>query len=145
MHASPIEAVNARLTSCRLRPSWMVWVELADRDDARVREAVTAAVGLEYGPYTGVAFESGPGEQFFRPAAGSKLGERSETVTMPARVLTFSLPRDPVTLANAIEAVRHAHSYEEPVIYVRDVWASRADDARDRGNPNRWWNRGFDV
>ena len=145
MHADPIETVNACLTSCHLQPSWMVWVELADRDDARVREAVTAAIGLGYGPYAGVAFESGPGEQFFRPAAGSKLGENAGTVTMPARVLTFSLPRDPEVLANAIEAVRHAHSYEEPVIYVWDVWASRADDARNRSNPNRWWNRGFDV
>ena len=140
-----IEAVNARLTSCRLQASWMVWVELADRDDARVREAVAAAVGLEYGPYTGVAFESGTGKQFFRPAQGSKLGEGTEAITMPARILTFSLPHDPDVLVKAIEAVRRAHSYEEPVIYVRDVWASRADDTRDRDNPNRWWNRGFEA
>lgn len=145
MPADPIEAVNARLTSCRLEPSWLVWVELADRDDARVREAVTATVGLGYGPYSGVAFESGPGAQFFHPTGGSKLGEGAGAVTMPARVLTFSVPRDPKALAKAIEAVRHAHSYEEPVIYVREVWASRADDTGDRDNPNRRWNRGFAV
>lgn len=145
MPLDPIEAVNEALSTCTLRASWLVWVELADRDDARVREAVTTAVGLAYGPYMGVAFESGPGAQFFRPEEGSKLGEGAEAVTMPARVLTFSLPRDPAVLARAIEAVRHAHSYEEPVIYVQDAWASRADDTRDRDNPNRWWNRGFAV
>ena len=140
-----IKTTNDHLTTCNLQRSWMVWVELADRDDERVRTAVADAVGLAYGPYTGVAFESGAGNQFFRPAEGSKLGEAAETVTMPARTLTFSIPADPEMLARAIEAVRHAHSYEEPVIYVQEAWASRADYADDRQNPNRWWNRGFEV
>ena len=50
-----------------------------------------------------------------------------------------------LTLAKAIEAVREAHSYEGPVITVSEVWASRADYSGERSNPNRWWNRGFDV
>ena len=114
-------------------------------DDERVRQAVTDAVGLEYGPYEVVAFESGAGVQFFRPKQGSKLGDTAETVKMPARVLTFSVVGDTASLAKAVEAVRHAHSYEEPVIMVQQVWASRADFSEDRENPNRWWNRGFDV
>ena len=139
-----IGQANAILTTCRLERSWRVRVELADRDDARVRLAVVEAVGLGYGPYEGVAFESGPGIQFFRPAEGSRLGETAETVTMPARVLTFAVPAEPDRLARAIEAIRRTHSYEEPVITVSEVWASRADYASDRSNPNRWWNRGFD-
>lgn len=137
--------LNGELKTCTFVASRLVWVELADRDDERVRQAVTHADGLEYGPYDGVAFESAAGVQFFRPKKGSKLGDTSETVAMPARVLTFTVVGDTARLARAIEAVRHAHSYEEPVIMVQKVWASRADFSEDRENPNRWWNRGFDV
>ena len=137
--------VNQALKTCSVVTSWLVWVELADRDDARVRQAVTDAVGLRYGAYEGVAFESGRGLQFFRPKRGSKFGETETTVEMPAWVLTFTLEGDVVELAKAIEAVRHAHSYEEPVIIVQQVWTSRADYTEDRSNPNRWWNRGFEV
>ena len=137
--------LNGELKTCKFVASWLVWVELADRDDERVRQAVTDAVGLEYGPFEGVAFESGEGVQFFRPKKGSKLGDRSETVEKPARVLTFTVAGDTAMLARAVEAIRHAHSYEEPVIMVQQVWASRADLSEDRENPNRWWNRGFDV
>lgn len=140
-----LTSLNSSLSTCKFIETWLVWVELADRDDARIREAVTAAIGLEYGPYEGVAFESGPGFQFFKPKEGSKLGSSHETVQMPARVLTFTVAGDEKLLAKAIEVVRHTHSYEEPVIIVHRAFASRADYSDDRDNPNRWWNRGFDV
>ncbi|CTQ49467.1 hypothetical protein [Jannaschia donghaensis] len=73
------------------------------------------------------------------------MGDTAETVTMPARVLTFTVPADLDVLARAIKAVRGAHSYEEPVIIVSEVCASRADYSEDRANPNRWWIRGFGV
>ena len=137
--------LTAALKTCSLEPVWFVWVELAARDDARVRDAVADAVGLAYGSYDRVAMESGDGVQFFHPVKGAKAGDLDETVEMPARTLTFSIPRDPETLAKAIEAIRYAHSYEEPVIYVLEGAATRADYATDRDNPNRWWNRGFEV
>ena len=140
-----IAATNALLTTCKLEPIYFVWVELADRDDDRVRRAVTDAVGLEYGSYKGVAFESATGMQFFQPLEGSKSGDISQTVEMPARILSFSIPQDAEMLAKAIEAIRHAHSYEEPVIMVSERMATRADYSEDRKNPNRWWNRGFDI
>lgn len=138
-----MEDVNAHLTTCHLDPVWFVRTELADRDDARIREAVTQATGLRYGDYDGVAFESATGTQFFRPVEGSVAGARAEEIRMPVRVLSFSLPRDAEMLARAIEAIRHSHSYEEPVISVTEGWATRAHDADQRDNPNRWWNRGF--
>ena len=138
-----MDTVNELLTTCHLEPVWFVRVELADRDDARVRNAVTAAVGLRYGAFAGVAFESAVGLQFFRPEEGSHLGQREDTVEMPVRVLRFSLPRKDDMLARCIEAIRDTHSYEEPVIGVTEGWATRADYATDRDNPNRWWNRGF--
>ncbi|WP_299023856.1 hypothetical protein [uncultured Sulfitobacter sp.] len=148
-----LETINRALDTCRFETAWAVRVELADRDDARVREAVTAAVGLRYGDYQGVAFEGATGMQFFQPLEGSVMGEQphydgemwdfTRTVEMPVRVLTFSVPRDAALLARAVEAVRHSHSYEEPVITVSEVVVCRADDSNQRDNPNRWWNRGF--
>lgn len=140
-----INELNQHLTSVAFETCWQVWVELADRDDARVREAVVDAVGLSYGAYDGVAFESASGTQFFRPQSGSQMGDTPDTVPMPARVLTFTLPNDAEIIAKAIEAVRYAHSYQEPVIILREVLASRAKYDTDRENPNRWWNRSFDV
>ncbi len=137
--------LNDHLSTVTFVKSYQVWVELADRDDARVRQAVVDAVGLSYGSYEGVAFESAPGTQFFRPKSGSHMGDTPDTVPMPARVLTFTLPDDPTILAKAIEAIRYAHSYEEPVIILREILASRANYETGRDNPNRWWNRGFEV
>lgn len=138
-----METANNHLTTCQLVPVWIVRVELADRDDARVREAVTDAAHLDYGAFDGVAFESATGLQYFRPKAGSAVGARDAPIAMPVRVLRFSVPQDPRILARAIEAIRHTHSYEEPVIDVTEGWSTRADYTTDRDNPNRWWNRGF--
>ena len=44
-------------------------------------------------------------------------------------------------LAAAIEAVGQAHSYEEPVIYITESFATRADMKNDALNPNRSFNR----
>jgi hypothetical protein len=128
-----------------LEPVWFIHVELAARDDARVREAVTDAVGLFYGSYDRVALESSEGVQFFHPIKGSQLGEHANTITLPVRVLSFSIVRDADLLKSALEAIHHAHSYEEPVIYIIESVASRAVYSESRDNPNRWWNRGFTV
>jgi hypothetical protein len=127
----------------KLEPVWFVHVELASRDDSRVREAVTKAVGLFYGRYDRVALETSDGIQFFHPIAGSHLGEGAKTITLPVRVLSFSIVRDEALLQSALEAIHHAHSYEEPVVYITESFASRAIYAESRDNPNRWWNRGF--
>jgi hypothetical protein len=127
----------------KLEPVWYVHVELAARDDARVREAVTEAVGLFYGSYDRVALETSEGVQFFHPIKGSQVGEGENTITMPVRVLSFSIVRDEGLLKAALEAILHAHSYQEPVIYITESMASRAVYSESRDNPNRWWNRGF--
>ncbi len=129
----------------KLEPVWFIHVELASRDDARVREAVTAAVGLHYGSYDRVALETSDGVQFFHPIKGSHVGEGEKTLTLPVRVLSFSIPREDELLKAALEAIHHAHSYEEPVIYITESMASRAVYAEGRDNPNRWWNRGFTL
>jgi hypothetical protein len=90
-----------------------------------------------------VALETSEGVQFFRPIKGSHVGEGEKTVTMPVRVLSFSIPRDDALLIATMEAIHHAHSYEEPVIYIKESMASRAIYSESRDNPNRWWNRSF--
>lgn len=140
-----LSQINAHMQSGRLEPVWQVRVELSERDDQRVRAALTEAVALQYGDYDSVAFEGATGMQFFRPRAEAYSGAREEVVEMPARVLSFCVPRAPEVLAQAVDAVRGAHSYEEPVIVVTEAWASRADDRQARANPNRWWNRGFEL
>ncbi len=127
----------------KLELVWFIHVELAARDDERVREVVTEAVGLFYGSYDRVALETSEGVQFFHPIKGSHVGEIDKTETMPVRVLSFSIPRDDVLLNAALEAIHHAHSYQEPVIYITESIASRAIYSESRDNPNRWWNRGF--
>ena len=62
-------------------------------------------------------------------------------MALPVRSLTFSLPRDHKMLGDAIEAVRHAHSYEEPVIYITESFATRVQIKDDADNPNRYFNR----
>ncbi len=126
-----------------LEPVWFIHVELAARDDARVREAVTKAVGLFYGSYDRVALETSEGVQFFHPIKGSRVGEADTIISMPVRVLSFSIVREDALLKAALEAIHHAHSYEEPVIYITESMASRAIYPESRDNPNRWWNRGF--
>lgn len=133
------------LKTCSLEPVWFVWVELTEADDARVREAVADAIGLSYGFYERVAFESASGTCFFRPLEGAKSGKRERTSEIPVRVLTFSLPRNAEMLGQAIEAIRHVHALEEPVIYVTEGLAARTDYSTDRSNPNRWWNRGLEF
>ncbi|MEM7238125.1 MAG: hypothetical protein AAF501_09925 [Pseudomonadota bacterium] len=133
------------LKTATIEPAWTLHIELADRDDRRIRDGLTEAVGLRWGNYTGVTFESAPGMQTFRPSAGSVAEGHAQTVEMPARVLSFSLPRDPQILGRAIETVRRLHSYEEPVIVVSETFVTRAITGDDRDNPNRWWNRGFKI
>jgi hypothetical protein len=98
-----------------------------------------------YGSYDRVAFESAAGICFFRPREGAQSGEREGTVEMPFRILSFSLPRNAKMLGQAIEAIRYAHTLDETVIYVTEALATRADYSTDRSNPNRWWNRGFEI
>jgi hypothetical protein len=105
---------------------------------------VADAIGLNYGSYDRVAFESAYGTCFFRPRQGAISGEREKTSEIPVRVLTFSLPRNAEMLGRAIEAIRYADALEEPAIYVFEALATRADYSTDRSNPNRWWNRGFE-
>lgn len=68
--------------------------------------------------------------------------EAGSTETYPMVELKISLERDLDALEKVMDAVMDAHHYEEPVIFLREDWASRAAYDPTRDNPNRWWNSG---
>lgn len=48
-----------------------------------------------------------------------------------------SIERDLTILEKLMDAIVHVHHYEEPVIFVREDWASRANYNVASDNPNR--------
>ena len=56
--------------------------------------------------------------------------------------LKISIARDRKALEQVMDAVLDAHHYEEPVIFLREDWASRSSYDPNSDNPNRWWNNG---
>ena len=64
------------------------------------------------------------------------------TASYPSVELKISVPRDLRVLERVMDAILYVHQYEEPVIYVREGWASRAVYNPKNDNPNRWWNNG---
>jgi hypothetical protein len=127
-------------SSYRMERAYLVAVHVPNPEVDKVLKAVVDAVGLKYGKYDRVAFLDAPGLEQFRPMEGSKAGKQAKAVRVPTTIVSFSVPHDLATLRKALDAIRYVHSYEEPVIYVSEVWRSRAT-AREDSNPNRWWNR----
>lgn len=56
--------------------------------------------------------------------------------------LEITVERDLGILASVMDAILETHHYEEPVIFVREDWVSRANYDPHSTNPNRWWNNG---
>jgi len=124
----------------RLERVYVVTVHIPNPELEKVLEAITAAVPLDYGFYDQVAYLDAPGLEQFRPREGSKGGLQDKAGRSPTTRVSLSIPRDTNALAKVLAAIRHAHSYEEPVIYIHEAWRSRTTD-RDESNPNRWWNQ----
>jgi len=45
-------------------------------------------------------------------------------------------------LTKVMDAILDVHRYEEPVIFIHENWAIRAEYDLNSSNPNRWWNDG---
>jgi hypothetical protein len=123
----------------RLERAYLVSVHVPSVSVDKILQALSAAVGLEYGKYDQVAYIDAEGVEQYRPLAGSKAGAQ-QTVTTPSRVVTVSVVHDAAVLQKAVDAITRVHPYEEPVIYVTEGWRSRST-AADEKNPNRWWNQ----
>jgi hypothetical protein len=115
---------------------------LAPAEDVdRVMAKVVEIVPLTMGKYDNNAYQSAAGIERYRPLEGAAAGAETETRKRPGVVtVSFQIARDQALLAEIVEAVFQAHSYQEPSITVAELLASRSRGLDDSKNPHRWWN-----
>ncbi|MEM1162680.1 MAG: hypothetical protein AAGJ28_17270 [Pseudomonadota bacterium] len=137
-----------RAASGRLEPVFTIEVQTLPEDTDRILDEILTVYPLEYGNYRRNASISAIGRETAQPNAGSTTTthvegfEAGATETYPMVELKISIERDIVVLAKVMDAIIAVHHYEEPVIFVREDWASRANYDPRSDNPNRWWNNG---
>ena len=134
--------------SGRFVPVWTLEIQTLPGDTDTILDAVMAVHPLRYGRYQRNASISAPGRETAQPEPGSTTTthvtgfKAGATETYPMVELKISIERDEAVLARVMDAILDVHHYEEPVIFLREDWASRAAYSPDNDNPNRWWNNG---
>ncbi len=129
-------------------PVWTLEIQTVVEDVDKILDAVVEVYPLRYGRYQRNASISAPGMETARPETGSTTDKHIEnfdpgaTETYPMVEIKISIERDPAILERVMDAVHYVHHYEEPVIFLREDWVSRANYDPDRNNPNRFWNNG---
>lgn len=137
-----------RAASGTLAPVFTLEIQTLPEDVDRILDAVLAVHPLGYGRYRRNASITAPGRETARPEAGSTTDSHvagfvaGGTETYPVVEVKFSIERDVDVLARVMDAVLAVHHYEEPVIFVREDWVSRAAYDPHSDNPHRWWNNG---
>lgn len=137
-----------RAPSGSLVPARTLEVQTLPEDADRTLNAIMAVHPLSYGRYRRNASISAIGKETAQPEADSTTTTHvegfaaGETETYPMVELKISIERDLGVLELVMDAILHVHHYEEPVIFLREDWASRANYDPDSDNPNRWWNNG---
>ena len=131
--------------SVRMQRLLLLTVQAPAEDVDRLMEAVVSVAPLAMGKYDSNAYQSGAGIERYRPLEGAAAGAESELRKRPGVVeVNFELPDDQALLERVVELIFQMHSYQEPVIRVQDILASRSKGLDDSANPNRWWNTGED-
>lgn len=137
-----------RAASGSFVPVWTLEVQTLPGDTDRILDAVMEVHPLGYGRYQRNARISAVGRETAQPEPGSTTATHaagftpSATETYPMVELKISIERDLEVLERVIDAILDVHHYEEPVIFLREDWASRANYDPNSDNPNRWWNNG---
>jgi hypothetical protein len=127
--------------SLRMELLLLVTFQAPVADVDRIMEAVVAITPLRMGKYDSNAFQSADGIERYRPLEGAAAGAETELRWRPGTVeVSFELPDDQALAARVVEAIYQVHSYQEPVIRIQPLLASRAKGLDDRSNPHRWWN-----
>jgi len=143
-----IDLTKYKATSGGLVPVWTIEVQTLPEDTDRILDEVMKVHPLSFGRYQRNASISAIGKETAQPEPGSTTTthvegfEAGATETYPMVELKISVERDLDILSNVMDAIIYAHHYEEPVIFVREDWASRAAYDPQSDNPNRWWNNG---
>lgn len=128
-------------TSLRMTLLLLVSFQAPAADVDRIMDAVVAIAPLVMGKYDRNAYQSAHGIEHYRPLDGAAAGAETELRRRPGTVeVSFELPDDQALAARVVEAIFQAHSYQEPVIRLQPILASRSKGLDDRANPNRWWN-----
>lgn len=129
-------------------PVWTLEIQTLAEDTDRILDEVLKVHPLSFGRYQRNASISAVGKETAQPEPGSTTTthvdgfEAGGTETYPMVELKISIERDPGVLEKVMDAILHVHHYEEPVIFLREDWASRAAYDPESDNPNRWWNNG---
>ena len=129
-------------------PVWTLEIQTLPEDTDRILDAVMQVHQLGYGRYQRNASISATGRETAQPEAGSTTTthvdgfEAGGTETYPMVEMKISIERDTAILAKVMDAILEVHHYEEPVIFLREDWSSRAAYDPTNDNPNRWWNNG---
>lgn len=137
-----------KAASGSLVPVFTIEVQTLPEDTDRILDAVMKVNPLRFGRYQRNASISAPGKETAQPEPGSTTTTHVEgytagaTETYPMVELKISIARNLDDLAKVMDAILLTHHYEEPVIFVREDWASRAAYDPKSDNPNRWWNNG---
>ncbi len=132
---------NFETKSVRMERLVLLTLQAPIDDVDRVMEAVVKVVPLMMGKYDSNAYQSGPGIERYRPLAGAAAGAETELRKRPGTVeVIFELPDDQTVIEQVIETIFQTHSYQEPMIRLQNILASRSKGLDDSKNPNRWWN-----
>lgn len=141
-----LETYDAK--SGRFEQVWTLEIQTPSEDADRILDEVLKVHPLGYGRYKRNASISAVGKETTQPQPGSTTTTHKDDYeaggieTYPMVELKISIERDLSILERVMDAIMHVHCYEEPVIYLREDWASRANYNPERTNPNRWWNNG---
>lgn len=132
---------NLETHSLRMEPMVLLHMQAPVADVDRIMEAVVKIVPLTMGNYDSSAYQTGEGIERYRPLEGAAAGPETDLRKRPRIVeVSFELPDDQAVIEQVIETIFQTHSYQEPVIRVQNIWASRIKGLDDSKNPNRWWN-----
>ena len=129
-------------------PVWTLEIQTLPEDTDCILDEVMKVHPLGYGRYQRNASISAVGCETAQPEAGSTTTTHVDgfaaggTETYPMVELKISIERDQAVLEKVMDAVLAVHHYEEPVIFPREDWASRAAYDPNSDNPHRWWNNG---
>jgi hypothetical protein len=142
------DLANYKAISGKFVPVWTIEIQTLPEDTDRILDDIMQVHPLSFGRYQRNASISAVGKETAQPEAGSTTTTHVDgfkaggTETYPMVELKISIERDAAILEKVMNAIAYVHHYEEPVIFLREDWASRANYDPNSDNPHRWWNNG---
>ena len=127
-------------------PVYTLEIQTLEDDVDRILDGIMRVHPLNYGRYLRNASVSATGWETTIPQENStttnhKKGYQLGTpMSYPCVELKISIERDLDALQRVMDVILELHHYEQPVIFLREDWASRSNYDPHRNNPNRWWN-----